>query len=203
MTTARPRESLYYIETTLADLEQLRTEAEADGDAEAISVIDQQIVSYLSKAADKIDSYCALMRKLRDIDEDCSEEAQRLVDRAKQARGFRERLKELAMFAMNTIGVRVLESAKNRLRIQKNGGQAPLDVNADILPLAYKCVQVKIPAALWGEMLSQFADDPRMSRVKAGQAEPDFQLIRDHLALPEASIVGARLLERSEHLRLE
>jgi len=202
MTAAQPRESLYRIEATLAELEQVRKEAEAEGDTQALAVIDQQIAAYLSKEHEKLDSYCELMRKQDDVDKLCTAEARRLLDRATSARRFREKLKELAMYAMNAIGTRVLESRLNKLRIQANGGVAPLEVNMAVLPTVYKTVTVRMPLGLWGEMLSAFADDPRFDRVKAGEPEADNALIRDMLKA-NADVQGVRELDRGEHLRLE
>ena len=176
--------------------------AESEGDSEALLAIDREICAYLTAEARKIDSYAALIRTLENADEACQAEARRLLDRSRRARNFATFLKELAMCAMNRFGVRVLESDRNRFRVQRNGGTQPVDVDAALLPNRYKVARVTVAADLWADVLAAFADDPRMGRTRTAELEADKALIADDLK-KGVSISGAKLLERGEHLRLE
>jgi len=75
MTALQPKnESLWQIEETLENLVQLRAQAEAEGDSEALKAIDAETEKYLDKQPAKVDSYCALIRRNGSAADECEKE---------------------------------------------------------------------------------------------------------------------------------
>jgi hypothetical protein len=190
--------SLYQIEDDLMQLLALAEDPELD--PEAKGAIDHEISKYFLAQVRKVDGIAGAVRKCRSAATEVRAEILRLqaIQDAWEAR--ERRIKENAMYAMKTHGVKVLETAKNKLRIQGNGGLQPLDVFSEVeVPDEHKNVTLKFSAAdyrkLWPHIVNM-ALSPIEKTV-----EVDGTRLRAALKL--APVNGARLLERSEHLRVE
>ena len=181
--------SLYNIESALEQLDESRRAAEAEGDTEALSVIDAEIAAYLTREVAKIDSYAGLIRRRGDEAETCEREAKRLADRAKALRADEQRLKDNALAVMQRFGVRELKSPTNTLRVQGNGGIEPLDIP-------------DWPKDSSGRFKPLAAEDLPISLVRTLTLYlPDTDDIRERLKRGEP-LRGVRLLPRGEHLRI-
>lgn len=92
--------------------------------------------------------------------------------------------------------IRVLETATNRLRIQKNGGLAPLDANIELLDDEYVDVTVTMTAAVWHEALRIVGETKAGIPTLRVAFEPDNARIRAALAqrvpCPECKGAGNR-----------
>lgn len=239
MTATKPRESLYLIEESLQLLDEERAAAEAEGDSEAIAVIDKQISEYISKEAAKVDSYAGLMLRLSDEQEAIQNRIDALKDRKRRSEAFLDRLKQNSLEMMQRFGVKELKTATTSIRRQGNGGVEELDVfDRPLVPRCYLTVSLKMNAEVFMSILSSLSE---MSLTSGAQAatlhaaatfEPDNAAIREALkqrvTCPEckgvgapwnnsgsivcarcqgvgtipATIPGAKLLERGEHIRV-
>lgn len=196
--SAVPRESLYVIEDSLQQLADTRAAAEADGDTEALKVIDQLEFNYLLQRGEKIDSYAGLIHKREDTADLCEKEAARLLDRAKAARNDVARLKQTALTVMQQFDVKELSTPTNTIRRQKNGGLQPLEIalNAAGVPDEYLRVTVSLPLVQWRAMAAAFEDDPGMARVheqltKYPETERIREALKQRVKCPECNGLGA------------
>lgn len=223
--------SLYHIEAALQQLVDLREQAEAEGDSEALKVIDQQLREYLTKEAAKVTSYMGLIRSREATARQCNDEIERLQNIRAAAVGDIDRLKANALAVMQQFGVRELKATPGGgLRIQNNGGVQALDVpEVEVLPIEYRNVAVTMRGVQWQALLKA-ADIDRVEGI-AIEVQPDTERIREALAqrvpCPECSrmenrgeapggecprckgvgtipntVPGAKLLERGEHIRV-
>ncbi len=195
--------SLYVIEDSLNQLVELREAAEAEGDSEALKVIDEQIASYLTKEAAKVNSYCGLIRRREDDSAAIREEILRLEALEKAADADVARLKANALAVMQRFGVTKLETPTNKLRVQKNGGKQALEATGEV-PSRFIVATVTLPLETWRAIvrtLSVSGGFPMLQSVKESGA-PDNKLIREALERGE-KVSGARLLERGHHLVAE
>ena len=182
--------SLYNIESALEQLDESRRAAEAEGDTDALSVIDAEIAAYLTREAAKIDSYAGLIRRRGDEAEDCEREAKRLADRAKALRADEQRLKDNALAVMQRFGVREMKSEKNTLRVQGNGGVQALEI-------------LGWPKDSRGGYEAVPIDTVMMLPMSLRKAliVPNTEAIREALKRGD-TIPGVNLLPRGEHLRI-
>ncbi len=183
-------ESLYVIEQTLQDLIDLREAAETEGDNEAVAVVDGQLAEYLSRESVKIDSYAGLIHQISAERDECKAESDRLAARAKAMDNRVEEIKARALEAMQRFGVKKLNTPRNTLRIQGNGGLQPLDAEwPKDASGRYELLPESDPRAASGLFVKKFY-------------ALDTDRIREALKRGE-SVPGAKLLPRGEHLRCE
>src|SRR5580658_8010655 len=139
--------SLYQIEDSLQQLVDLREQAEAEGDSEALKVIDQQLREYLIAEASKVTSYVGLIRSRLALIRDCIDERDRIQNIERCAQADVDRLKANALAVMQQFGVRELKATPGGgLRIQGNGGVQPLEVDVALVPIEMSRVTVTMPA---------------------------------------------------------
>ena len=186
----RPTSSLYRILDELMELQALAEEPDlTDEEREAIA---KHIGEYLSAqvVGRKADGIAATVRECNARATIAAEEAKRLVKHAEEWMARADRIKASTLRAMQEHGVKVIETAGNRLRIQGNGGLQPLDVfAAQEVPVELRRVSltmggdehVKFFALVAKSGLSQ-EDKIRLLRVlEAAHWEPDGSAIRDAL----------------------
>lgn len=222
-----PALSLWQIESALTQLVEARDAAEADGDSQAVSVIDKELDAYLSREVKKIDSVAAMIRMCRAHVNVLKVEGEHIYERAAAWEAREKRIKEAALRAMQAHDVRVLETADTRLRVQKNGGKQPLEVDLTLLPSTYAVCIVSMPMDTWKRL------EDITSETKLLDAKADTDKIREALkqwvpcveckgvgapwnnsssvpcprcngngTVPQ-TIPGARLLDWGSHLRVE
>lgn len=210
---------------------QAREEAVEDGaPPDELKAIDAEINRYAVAQGKKIDGIASLYHAEDDAEIACDREIARITAARDRHRARKERIKAASLYAMQTNGVTKIETPLNRLRIQRNGGLAPLEVNEDTLPREYKVVRVAMRASDWDSIYPRHNAPP----VLAAIAEPDNARIREALGCripcPECAgervylgpvvdgpicprchgqgtvqqiIPGTRLGERGQHLRVE
>lgn len=184
MTATHPRESLYQIEDSLQQLADARAAAEADGDTEALKVIDQLEFNYLLQRGEKIDSYAGLIHRREDTADLCEKEAARLLDRAKAARNDVARLKQTALTVMQKFDVKELSTPTNTIRRQKNGGVQALEIGSlPDVPAEYGIACITMPVLLWRETLRACSADlvNRIAAVTKERKEANTEAIREAL----------------------
>ena len=191
--------NLYQIEDSLQQLVDLREAAEAEGDSEALVVIDRQLREYLTAEASKVTSYVALIRAREAVAEACATELTRIIDIKKSAEADIARMKANALAVMQQFGVKELKATPGGgLRIQANGGRQALETDPDA-PDEYAVITLKLTAT------QVVAIQTQMPRALEGctfaKREWDTERIREALARGE-QVPGAKLLPRGEHLRV-
>lgn len=168
-TAAQPALSLYAIEDSLQQLQEARDSAELEGDSEALKVIDQQFIEYLTKEVCKVDSWAGLIRRLEDEAEACAREATRLSDRAVAMKNRVTDLKATALFVMQRFDVKELKTPTNTLRRQVNGGLQALEVTERAaLPMSMFNVAVRMDGETFvGFMEKMEVESSSMLRISS------------------------------------
>lgn len=221
---------LFVIEQTLLDLEELRAQVLEDGDAEAVAAVDAQVKEWLTAEAAKVTSYVGLIRSREATVAAAKAERDRVDAILKQAQADVDRLKANALAVMQRFGVKELKATPGGgLRRQGNGGVEPLELEGvlapgAVIPTEYFKITVTMPYDLWWDQggVSLPGTTPKI--------EPDTERIREVLkqrvpciecgeygrntsgagpcpkcegsgTIP-ATVHGARLLERGEHVRV-
>lgn len=151
-----PPLSLYRIEVELQELLEAQEDAEAAGDADALAVIAERVKQYVLAEVKKVDRIAEATRACAVFAEECEKEAARLTAMAKRHRNRMERIKGAALWAMQALGVRRLDTPTNRLRVQANGGVEPLEVTAKVEELdpALRTITVTMSQAVWNRVFS-------------------------------------------------
>ena len=207
-----PPLTLHGILEDVQQLEQARDEAEAEGDAAAVSAIEQEFSRYLDShvLAKKIDGIAAWIRECDACADRMEAEGKRMLERASHWRARRDRVKASTLYAMQSHGLKAIESAGNRLRVHGNGGLQPIEVRTAALPQKYMDATVRIPVDALLELVDAMRDTrlsrvvpawmpPLMRAVSDSAWEPANGRIREALRTGEV-VPGAKLLERGAHL---
>lgn len=230
MTTTHPRESLYLIEDTLQQIQESRAAAEAEGDSEALKVIDQIEREYLTKASDKVTSYVGLIHARENRIEACEAEIDRLKSiRAAASRDI-ERLKGNALSVMRGFDVKSLTDDRTGRGLQRrtNGGlqsleipEWPMDAAGNFKPVKHELgdkhrVPVKYLVVPDTEQIRDLLKVriPCPAKCAAGRVILDDSPSHENCELggncprckgegtiPQ-TIPGVKLLERGEHVRV-
>ena len=142
--------ALYEIAQELLSLKQLRDDAEYEGDAEAVAVIDGQIQEWVRGClATKADGVRGYLKHLAVHVVEWQEEANRFTGLAKKAREDSDRLKSYVLDAMRLIDVKQIAGSKGDvlLRRRGNGGVKPLVIaQPELVPRSHKRVIVTMSA---------------------------------------------------------
>ena len=198
-----PAMPLYQIEAELLELltleETLRQEhadAEASSDnfaleitAEARQATAARIAQYVQAEIKKVDGIAYTIRECGKRARIAAEEAGRLRARAAMWDARSDRIKQSALRAMQSFDPPItrLETPLNRLRIQNNGGLAPLDVYApDSVPMYLRKYTITCTGAQMTR-LREWADtvgDAEIARLLAvAPSEPDNDAMRAALEM--------------------
>ena len=199
--------SLYNIESALQALVEEREIAESEGDAEAVKVIDLLLTEWAQREVKKVDGVAHAIRTYQFAAGAASQEAERIRARAVRLQETADRIKANVIQALQAHGIKRVETPTNVLRLQGNGGLAPLVIDdPSKLPLGLKIATMKVT----GEVLVWLKDYcsgkgvPEKLALAVERAEhtlePDGERIRAAIAAGEE--VPAHLAERGVHLRL-
>jgi len=146
--------SLYVIEDSLQNLAGLRDQAEAEGDSEAIKVIDQQIAEYLTAEPAKVASYIGQMKSDDALIAACEEEIKRVKSIKKAAQARKDRMEANAIAVMQRFGIRSLSAKEHgSMRVQGNGGLEPLEIeDVNSLPEEFQLKSITMNVKAWYEI---------------------------------------------------
>lgn len=124
---------------------------------------------------DKVDSYCAVIRKLDSDIDYCTNEIHRISDRINAMIRNKDLIKQHLQNTMEITGQYKIKTKLNTVSIQRNGGYLPviLDVEQDDLPkdcfktietVDYKAIRAKLDA---GECdFAHYAERGRSLRIR-------------------------------------
>lgn len=200
MNTELVHSSLFTIEGAIVSLFELRAEAEAEGDAEQLAVLDKEIDAWVKQEIRKVDSIAGYIRECELRAETEKAEAARHADRSAMWQARADRVRQSSLEAMAAYGVKAVETPQNTMRVQGNGGVEPLEVtDMTTLPDTYKRITVTMPLEAWKSLVE---DTWAAGEVTSkGRIEADRTLIQQCLK-HGVKIDGAKLLDRGFHLRL-
>lgn len=192
--------SLYAIETDLAQLLDLREQAEAEGETpKTLAVIDKQIAEYFAKEVKKVNGICNAIHAYEAAATEAFLEGERLHARHKNLQGRADAIKKATLRAMQDHGVKVLETPQNKIQRVGNGGLQLLEVTLEV-PFKYQMVEVKVSREVWEAIKNAFEDVSGFS-AEVDAPTPNNSAIRE--ALKRGEIVpGAYLKDRGEHLKI-
>jgi hypothetical protein len=220
--------SLYNIEREMLELIDAREQAEAEGELpETLAVIDRQIRAYFTAEVRKVDGIARYINHCKVQAAVAKAEAERLSTWARRWENRLERVKAATVYALAAVGLKKVESAENRLRLQKNPASVEVyDVAA--LPDKYQSITIKMPVAAWLALKAVGSPDLPWDAISVGPREVDKRAIADALkrrvSCPEcgnehhplgtcptcdgkgtlpAAVPGARWAAETEHLRVE
>jgi hypothetical protein len=201
--------TLYDIESKLAEL--LAIEASIMEDTEihegdrslALAAVDREIEEYFAREVKKVDNIALAIRTYQAAADEAGKEAERIRQRALRLQATADRIKASTLSALAGHGIKRVETPTNVLRIQGNGGLAPLVIDDPAkLPARLTTVEVTIDAELWDHFKATVYADAfnQRKRVRETLPTPDNERIR--AAIAEGEEVSAHLGERGVHLRL-
>ena len=166
--------SLYDVSRQLVELMAFREESLT---AEERQEVDREIARYLAAEVTKVDNVRGYLRHCEVMEQAHRQEVER---QTRMAQGWEERaqhLKNACIRALESAGKTRAEGKTGVLRIQKNGGQAPLEIfDEKAIPSRYTPLTITYP----------LDKDALRRDLAAGKVVP-----------------GARLAERGVHLRVE
>ena len=163
-----------------------------------LAEVEKALAEYVGREIQKVDGIHAYLKWADATAKAAKEEAAAYAARCKRAEAARDRLKALVVDVMRATGKRRLEGTAGRvLRVQANGGLAPLEVDGDVLPDEYIDITVRLPLTEW-RGLTEKCYPTASARILT--YAPATERIRE--ALAEGPVPGAHLGERGEHLRL-
>jgi hypothetical protein len=199
--------SLYNIAEELVALKQLRDDAELEGDAEAVKVIDGQIQEWVRGClATKADGIRGYIHQLEAHLETWRSEQARFREMANRAHSDIERLKSYVLDAMRLLEAKKIEGSKGDvlLRRRGNGGVKPLVIaQPELVPQEMTIYSVRMSGQAYRYFLQLVADAPQAVAVLDGAThEPNNQMIRAALERGEG-VPGCFLDDRGEHLVVE
>lgn len=197
--------TLYDLEKRLVELMDLWSDTELEQDHR--DQIAMEIKAYLEAEISKVDGIRGYLRHCEVIENALREEATAQLERAKQWKTRRERLKEYCVEVMGMIGATKLEGRTGVLAVRGNGGKQPVTIdNAEMIPEEFCCwegmvtgVAVKalleIPGGVhwFGRQDVQLSRTPRKSLIEAELQKPcdkcgGLPMCRDSRAIPGAQI---------------
>lgn len=233
----RKPEPLPALFSLLANVEELRSyreqAVEEGAPPDELAAIDKSIDEILSAevVGRKADGIAGTLHSWEDLAAQAKRAEEVAARHRKHWESRIEWLKDRTLNAMQTHGVTKIETAANRIRVQKNGSLAPLEVNPEAIPLEYIRATVTMSRVDLDGLPTVYAD-----KMKYVSQEPDNARIRAALAqrvpCPECkgtgetyqgqtegfigqcprcegkrtianNVIGARLLDRASHLRVE
>ncbi len=191
--------NLYQIESDLQQLVDMREAAEAEGDSEALVVIDNQLTEYiLSKEPEKVRSTVNFIRWRESQAASCKAEKERWADLQHKAEADVKRVKANVLGCMQAFDIKALndERTGQGFRRQGNGGVQPLDIPEWPRDSSGDFELLRMDTEGSGRVAPSIPQIPLKLFVA-----PDTERIREALARGE-QVPGAKLLPRGEHLRV-
>jgi hypothetical protein len=208
--------SLFKIETELDELLDLREQVTEElheyqtkfalpneSLEQSLAAIDTQIDSYLKREARKVNGIASTIQSFDSAAALLKAEADRLYTRSQAFSNRAQRIKQRCCEVMRqTLGDRAkLETPEHTLRVQRNGGLAPLVINSEgNLPQSLRKVTVTMSLADW-EVLKNTTKMQWDFTPLVSQPEPNISAIRESLE-KNSSFLGCYLGERGFHLRV-
>lgn len=221
-----PKMSLYQIQQTLLDMESARADAVEAGDQEAVAVIDAEMNAWLTREADKVTSFAGLILARKDLIENAKRAVERDKAILKAAEADVERLEGIALAVMQNFGVKEIKDSRtgHGLKRQGNGGvraldipEWPKDAAGNFKPLHEPLVGCPVPTRsviTWVPdtekiryYLAQRVPCPeckgsgKSTDEATGSADDNCLRCKGAGTIP-ASVPGARLLPKGEHVRV-
>lgn len=158
------------ISTDVAKLDDLLARVD-DADTPEVKAMIDELLALQDEREVKVDNYAALIRNLQAIADARKAEAKRIMELARIGENKVKALKERLQIAFETMGITKIETPRFTVRVSKNGGKQPLEVDeADVPPsfmeAVYKTNKQKIRDALEaGEALPFARLGERGSRI--------------------------------------
>lgn len=216
--------SLFNIESGLHELLEAWQEATTP---ETLAAAEQAIQAYAQAEVRKVDGIRAYLKACDRQAAAAEDEARLQMQRAKAWIARRDRLKETVYAIMQTFGTRKIEGSTGTLQIKGNGGLAPLTItDASLVPDELCDATITMPVSVWLEVGITIKPEQRVPsngriRVALAQACPrchGLPMCRDSQVghglqvdwicpacngSKTASVAGARLESRGEHLEVK
>lgn len=204
--------SLFQIDSEIEEMLELADDPELDEESRA--AVDKQIAHYLDQKLkrDAVARVLAVQRighsiRALELNEAAEKaEADRHAARARAFENRKQRLKDYVLRTMQVHQVKRIDAPGTTLRVQGNGGLAPLEIY-DSAQLPDRCLMktVKLSLDAWQKIwtaLEPGAREPLFNALQKSVAEPSNTVIREVLAGGPVKI-GARLLDRAQRLVVE
>lgn len=203
--------TLYDIESKLAELLQIEASIKEDPDitpedqSKALAAINQEINDYFAREVKKVDNIANAIRAYTFAADEVDAEITRLEDRRRALVATADRIKQSTINAMQAHRIKRVETPTNVLRIQANGGLAPLIVDDPTkLNVKFLKAAVYMPLQLWNRISRLLTGGRLLNGLDLTSVRvvrrPDNDRIR--AAIKEGEDVPAHLGDRGSHLRL-
>lgn len=191
VTAPAPRETLFQINETLAELLAVRSDMLAADPPENVAAIDGEIIAYFQKSVAKADAIIPLWRYFETTAEAARAESARLKKYAEDLEGQLEHLKLRVKEVMVQFEKKAIPGTHGRLLLKGNGGSAPIQIQADMIPDELCKWEGTIYGTAWKHIPEHFKARPDVKMVRM----PSNTAIRVALARPCETCSGAGVTE--------
>jgi hypothetical protein len=189
--------SLFVIEQSLVDLEELRATLVDEGDSEGVAVVDQQIAEWQDRSPAKVASSLAFVRQQENTVAACKAEEERVRAIRKRAESNIERYKAYVLAVMQRFDIKELKAEKiGGFRRQLAGGVQSLELAESLLPESVVTYSVGMSA----ECFASIPEQIRGRQDFLADRLPHQGRIREALKLGPVS--GAKLRDRTEIVKV-
>jgi hypothetical protein len=191
--------------------------------AAELAEVEKALAEYVTREVRKVDGIHNYLWSAKVAYEAAREESARFAERARRIKDSSDRLKQLCCDVLAAAGKKRLDGTGGRYLLRKgNGGLQPLQVQEDVLPEELVDVTVRLPLNEWRALAARgigvdrgkiVAREPANDRIRAALQEPCKRCggigerpevgpdpCIDCNGTGKATVPGARLLERGEHL---
>lgn len=136
------KRSIYDIQSDYVVLQDLLFEAGGDITDPLVSeYVDKLFDELEGEAEKKAEGYCWLIREFEQHEKANSEEAKRFADKAKVCANSVKSLKERLKIAMQSMNMLEIKSKSFTVKVTRNGGNIPLQIDDGEIPQDYVVVR--------------------------------------------------------------
>lgn len=200
MSSIAASNSLFEIDLELEALvEQIQEHVESAG--EASQELMTRFQQFCNAHGEKVDRIGRFVRMMEAREQFCRSEAARLGERARATANKVDRTKSMVLFYLMSRDLRKIEGREFTLRVQKNSQDSIKILDASLLPMAYRKVDVRMEGTLWEAIRSHLPGGlAKALEASVQETRPDVEVIKE--AIIRHELVPGAEMHRGSHLRI-
>lgn len=183
-------------------LDEIQEQAEEVGEANVSPDLVSRFQDFCDAFNKKVDRIGHFLLTLDARASHCRNEASRLADRARIAENKAVRTKTMVLYYLESRGLKKIEGLETSLRRQKNSQDSVTVKDDQLVPLAYREIEARVPGTFWERLHASISEDDRRELdACVRQSHPSVAAIKAAKLMNE-DIPGTEV-RRGHHLRVE
>lgn len=184
--------------TELLELIQYREDLAADPDmlpadlVESLKAIDTRIEQYVRTEIQRVDGVAAYMRECESRVTALDAEKKRIADRIKLWEARHERVKEVVLRVMESLGATLLEGDTATFKIKPNPSSVEV-AQPDLVPKHFKLTAIMIREDLYEELIQHLQQTVSITNIKPGLLMAQLVAAKRSTPEPSKSLIAAEL----------